>query len=515
MMIKSLIVLLFTAAWCCPLAAEYVKGDLLFRNNFNRPNSLTGWTPDIANAFEPTGGLNGKGAIHLKDHQLISYELDPKKFTGSIIFEVVYKGSGIKEPEKPYWGAKAMLVIERKDKKITWSEPVKMNRHGTFDWQLAQKIELIPEDTQKLTIRLGLENATGDYRCDQVSIYRCHKTASPIKQALPLNQVKKHWQGGNYRGFMSGNDLSETAFQTLAKWNVNLLRYQMRSGKRDISTPDKYLAWINDEIVKLDQVLVLCKKYGIKVVIDLHSGPSGSRRNAVASNIITDPEAVLSQLKEAWKIMARHYQGNPSVYGYDILNEPQTEDFTQNKKSAWPRISTAIVKTIRAIDREMPIIIEPDLSEVRTLHYIAAPNIIYSVHAYAPIEYTHQYVMDNKMIEWSYPGEIQGVKWDRAQLRADLQPIRDFQLKHKVPIFVGEFSTIAWAPGREQYLADLIDIFEEFGWDWTYHAFREWSGWSLECTADKPMTFRPSADNPALRTVLDVLKKNPKIKPVE
>jgi hypothetical protein len=158
----------------------------------------------------------------------------------------------------------------------------------------------------------------------------------------------------------------------------------------------------------------------------------------------------------------------------------------------------------------MPIIIEPDLADVRTLHYIDAPNLIYSVHAYAPIEYTHQGVMSNHRLEWRYPGEIQGEKWDRDALRKDLQQIRDFQVKHKVPIFVGEFSAVAWAPGREQYLSDLIDIFEEFGWDWTYHAFREWAGWSLECTAGKPLEFKPSSQNPALQTVLDVLKKNRK-----
>ena len=44
----------------------------------------------------------------------------------------------------------------------------------------------------------------------------------------------------------------------------------------------------------------------------------------------------------------------------------------------------------------------------------------------------------------------------------------------------GEFSVAVWAPGGAAYLDDLVSIFEEYGWDWTYHAFREWEGWSLE-----------------------------------
>jgi hypothetical protein len=32
--------------------------------------------------------------------------------------------------------------------------------------------------------------------------------------------------------------------------------------------------------------------------------------------------------------------------------------------------------------------------------------------------------------------------------------------------------------------SDCIELFEEFGWDWSYHAFREWSGWSVEDDQD-------------------------------
>ena len=69
---------------------------------------------------------------------------------------------------------------------------------------------------------------------------------------------------------------------------------------------------------------------------------------------------------------------------------------------------------------------------------------------------------------------------DSQHLRQTVQVVRDFQLKYNVPIFIGEFSAIAWAPGAERYLEDCISIFEEYGWDWTYHAFREWTGWSVE-----------------------------------
>jgi hypothetical protein len=51
-----------------------------------------------------------------------------------------------------------------------------------------------------------------------------------------------------------------------------------------------------------------------------------------------------------------------------------------------------------------------------------------------------------------------------------------------VHIYIGEFSAIRWAPGNSalNYLRDVIEIMEEYGWDWAYHAYREWDGWSVE-----------------------------------
>ena len=68
-------------------------------------------------------------------------------------------------------------------------------------------------------------------------------------------------------------------------------------------------------------------------------------------------------------------------------------------------------------------------------------------------------------------------------------------------------AAIAWAEGAADYLRDCIDLFEEEGWDWTYHAFREWTGWSVEHEAEKPGVQRPSFDNPRKRALLDGFRR--------
>ena len=70
--------------------------------------------------------------------------------------------------------------------------------------------------------------------------------------------------------------------------------------------------------------------------------------------------------------------------------------------------------------------------------------------------------------------------------------IIDFQREFNVHIYVGEFSAVRWTPENSsyRYLRDLIDLFEEYDWDWSYHAFREWDGWSAEHGPDKEDTSR-------------------------
>jgi len=120
------------------------------------------------------------------------------------------------------------------------------------------------------------------------------------------------------------------------------------------------------------------------------------------------------------------------------------------------------------------------------LEPLGVSNVVYSVHMYVPGTFTHQGVYGSGK-EYRYPGEIDGQMWDKARLEAVLQPVVDFQRAFGVHVYIGEFSAIRWAPDHSayRYLKDLIDIFEAHGWDWSYHAFREWDGWSVEHGPDR------------------------------
>ena len=81
-----------------------------------------------------------------------------------------------------------------------------------------------------------------------------------------------------------------------------------------------------------------------------------------------------------------------------------------------------------------------------------------------------------------YPGTNDGVTWDKETLRELMRPVLEFQEKYDVPIYIGEFSTVRWAPGASEYIRDSVALFEEYGWSWTYHSYRDWHGWQLDYT---------------------------------
>ncbi len=54
----------------------------------------------------------------------------------------------------------------------------------------------------------------------------------------------------------------------------------------------------------------------------------------------------------------------------------------------------------------------------------------------------------------------------------------------------------------------MIELLEEYGRDWTCHAFREWNGWSLEHESTPDGKILSSKDNPRLRVVVEAFRKN-------
>jgi len=316
---------------------------------------------------------------------------------------------------------------------------------------------------------------------------------------------------------MSPNAPTDEDLRVLGQeWNANVIRRQITRnwGKpgtdRDLAEYDQ---WLDGKLAELDRDLEACQRYGLKVVIDMHSPPGGRYENSDLA-IFNEP-VYQDHYVELWEKMARRYKGNPAVWGYDLVNEPVQNVPSPPGVADYLGTQVRAAKAIRAIDPDTPIFIEASewdsAQGYRELEPVDIPNVIYQVHMYVPGEFTHQGVF-SQVTGIRYPGEIGGVKWDKEQLRKVLAPVREFQLAYNVHIYCGEFSAIRWAPGDSayQYLRDCIELFEEYGWDWSYHAFREWDGWSVE-HGSNPDDHQPAAEpTDRKRLLLDWFARNQK-----
>lgn len=426
------------------------------------------------------GGKSGDGALRFRSPKkatsaTFSIDLDATKFAGKVMqLEADVKGLDVGHGEHRWNGPKFMFP-HRSGKGLKFPEAPK--EFGTYGWKTSTMVFAFPKDTQDLRMALGLEAAPGELWVDAVRLYEAEEVDDSDVVAPPNERAAQiprgPWRGRHNpaarRGVMSGGDLSEAAFETLASWKANLIRLQIGIATKDQKTLDDWFRTLEAKLDWAETILLRCRRHGMKAVIDLHGGP-GTVATKQASFIIPedyDPEP----LKETWRRIARRLRDYPEVYGYDILNEPLATP------ARWDELFLAVTAEIRRLDRRTPVITE------FCHRYFEGENVIYSPHFYSPHAYTHAGVVNSGGVRWSYPGYIDGVYWDADQLRVDLEPwIRFAQAHPDARILVGEFSAVVWAKGAANYIRDCISVFEEYGWDWTYHAFREWPAWDVEYT---------------------------------
>jgi hypothetical protein len=311
------------------------------------------------------------------------------------------------------------------------------------------------------------------------------------------------------RGVMlPGRDPTEEDFETLEAWGATLVRFQMVrnwSAVDDNRDLDEYAAWVDSRLDCLEKVVLPCaRKHGIRVVVDLHVTPGG--RDASREMAMFREKEYADAFVETWRRIATRFKGNAdAIYGYDLVNEPN--QIGRAPFDYWT-LQRRAAEAIRAIDPDTAIIVESNGWDSPAAFSYLSPlrmdNVIYQAHCYWPMEFTHQGV-HGSAVGAVWPDPSKG--WDRDLVRRTLAPVRAFQERHRCRIYIGEFSAIAWAEGADAYLRDCISVFEEYGWDWSYHAFREWNGWSVEHACEGPgKPYVPSADNPRKRALLDGLR---------
>lgn len=496
------------------------RGHVYFHADFERTNALGGWPGpgrvEIGSRGQKTLAVQAK-AEGAAAASLADVALPVEAMRGYLV-----RGSAMIRAEKvtdrpnPWNGIKCMLAIETPDRKL-W--PQANVETGTFDWRRVAFTARVPTNATSARLILGLEQVAGTVWFDEVKVV----VAQPPIRLEPRTTVGPAFTGHNLprlRGAMVSPNIDAAGLRVLGRdWNANLIRWQLiRHGRPgQASSLEDYDAWLEGELQRLDAALPMCEANGLLVVVDLHSPPGGKATVSgyVGSDdrLFTDPNCQ-ERFVRVWERVATRYRGARSIWGYDLANEP-VEEFVEDGCDDWQGLAERAARAIRTIDPQRAIIVEPASwggpSGMIDLVPVPVSNVVYSVHMYLPHAFTHQGV-HGPGPAYRYPGTIDGKPWSKPELEAALRPVIEFQQTYGVHIYIGEFSAIRWAPDGSagRYLKDLIDIFEACGWDWSYHAFREWSGWSVEHGPDRADTAPAATPTDRQRLLQEWFARNQK-----
>jgi len=470
-----------------PKMIEPQPGNVIWKSD-PAANPIPGVTLGGVTWLNP--GPDGKSCVQVvlpststASNYIAAVPFDITPFRGmQIRFECLIKAEGVTQPDLAWKGVVCGLGMDSAI--ITYPHTSLSNTAGAYDWKTFTCGLNVPADASNAKLYFGLQGSTGKawIASWQIRLLRqdpAWPSVDPVWQ--PTRDPKR-------RGVMlPGTDYNATTagrFDVLKTWNANLVRWIIGYNAQTAADPDVYDAWLDTRLDELAKSLADADAHGLKLIIDLHVLTGGRRANG--SNAVFYNAELQNRFVADWQKIATRFKGHPAIYAYDLINEPSQSGFVPAGLLDWRNLQIKAAQAIRAIDPITAIGIEvdgyDDAGNFTWMAPVNVSNVIYSVHMYFPMEFTHQGVTADWGVAGglTYPGTLNGKPLNKDTLRAHLQPVRDFQLANKARIYVGEFSAIRWAPGAAQYLADVTSIFEEYGWDWCYHAFREWPGWSLE-----------------------------------
>ena len=264
--------------------------------------------------------------------------------------------------------------------------------------------------------------------------------------------------------------------------------------------------YIEKGFTHLDRVIKWCTKHNLYVIIDLHAVQGWQNTdwhcdNPSRQTLFWTQKQFQDRFVALWEEFARRYAGNPTVAGYNVMNEPVTNApfgrFSNSYTPNWEIINQVyrrVVTAIRAIDPATIIFLEGDYfsSRFSGLEQPFAENLVYSSHNYSASGFG----------PGSYPGTYQGVYWDRNKQEENFLNHEGtcYARANNVPLWVGEFGSVYNGPTPEkadrlQALDDQIDVFGKHRVHWTTWTYKDVGimGWvTLHPETEYMRTIRPS-----------------------
>lgn len=183
----------------------------------------------------------------------------------------------------------------------------------------------------------------------------------------------------------------EIDYQRVHEMGMNAVRFYMNYKTfEDDASPYTYkqIGW--DWI---DQNIRWAKKNNVYLILNMHVPQGGFQSNGDGGGLWTNPENQ-ARLKALWFNIAKRYADEPTIAGYDLLNEP----VVTSSISQWADFAQDIIDTIRTVNSNQMIFVERvnavgdnwATNDDMNFFDLKGDNLVYEFHFYLPMEFTHQ-----------------------------------------------------------------------------------------------------------------------------
>jgi endoglucanase len=252
------------------------------------------------------------------------------------------------------------------------------------------------------------------------------------------------------------NWITTTDLDNIANAGFNCVRMPVWWGNFYSITNTTSSGWRTDAFTVLDWLVVNCAARGIYVVIDMHGVVGGQSTSDSTGqqnqNLYWTSSTDRSETAYMWTQIATHYNGNSTVAGYDLINEPDKAPSNAAVLAAYASLYT----TVRAADPSHIIIMEGTFG---SWNWSMLPNP--SVYGWTNIVYS--------MHEYQFGGTVA-----QCETGSDNQ-VTDFN-NHKswnVPDYIGEWNDMGNGAACYDY---SINDYNNDGISWTMWAYKASNG---------------------------------------
>ncbi len=234
------------------------------------------------------------------------------------------------------------------------------------------------------------------------------------------------------------------------------------TGSNTLRVPLHYSFFETDEtdgFRLIDQLIDWCRAEDIYVILDLHAAPGGQTGSNIDDSagypwLYRSPESQ-AHLIAVWQRLARHYRDNPTVLGYDLLNEPiphyaRLRQFNPDLEPIYKKLTAAI----RPIDPNHILFLGGAQWDTNFEVFGPPfdPNTAYTFHTY-----------------WAPPEQ------------ATIQKFVDFGTKYNVPLWLGESGE-----NTDDWIKSFRILLEADNIGWTFWPYKKLTKTSAFVTVKAP-----------------------------